>query len=81
VSQIGPRGDAFAVGLESGIRFNLVGNTKFEFASGPGFLRSFTYVNNFKIVGLYSLKADQHVELNDDGTIRSWVDKLRASCK
>ena len=80
-SQVGPRGDAFAVGMDSGIRYNLVGNTKTQFASDSNFLKSFSYVNTFKIIGLYSIKHDIHVLLNDDGSINLQIEKLTSTCK
>lgn len=77
----GPRGDAFAIGLDTGIRYNMTGSTMTRIQSDADFLKSFTYVNNFKVVGLYTVKYDLHVKLNDDGSIQTYVEHPRVVCK
>jgi hypothetical protein len=80
-SHLGPAGDVNALGMESGIKYQATGQTFTRIAADADFLKSFTYVNRFKIVGLYDVLGLVHVVLNDDGSIKLWVEKLSSSCK
>ena len=81
VSIVGPRGDAKAVGMDSGTRFNVVGSTFTRVQFSPNVAQNFTYHNTFKVIGLYTVKYDFHLLYGDDlNTPKAFVDNFTVTC-
>lgn len=78
-THVGPRNDVRAVGLTTGTQFQVNGITRTKIQTNAN-IQSFTYNNNFKVVGLYTVHYNFHLMFDGSADPKAFVNNFRVTC-
>jgi hypothetical protein len=78
---VGPRGDMTATGLDTGTQYNMTGQTFTRLQFGQNNLENYSYHDQFKVVGLFTVHYTYHLLFGDNYfTPKAFVDHFSVTC-